>query len=219
MPVKIQKGDISSIPEGAVLISKQKAMDMQLDALSNWIPKRDVFFFKFGPALLSATSIISSTLIMQHYRNKLKLLSIGKAITFIPGVVFPALMIPPLYVKGVAQPIVFQDHCPVCIQMRSVTIQSMISISYPILVNSVGALLLANTYGTARIPEFSFFSIKKITDLLSFWTKISKRLVSNLPMHFLLQFVMAIFVTEMTAKEVFKVQAQLEFKNIPSTLQ
>ncbi|CAH1400164.1 unnamed protein product [Nezara viridula] len=218
MAVKIHKGDINNIPEGAVIISKHKALDMQWNLMNNWTPTKEVLFFKFGPGILAATSIISSTLIMKHYRNKLKLLSIGRALLFIPGVVFPSLMIPPFYVKAVTQPILLQDHCPICIQMRSVTIQSMVSISYPILVSSVGTLLMANTYGTYRIPEFSFFSIKKISDMLSFWRKISKRLFSNLPMHFLLQFIVAIFITEMTAKEVFKVQAEVEFRNPSSSL-
>ncbi|XP_014278051.1 uncharacterized protein [Halyomorpha halys] len=217
MAVRIEKSDRNNIPEGAVLISKEKALDMQWKALNNWIPRSDLFFFRYGPGILAASSVVSSTLVMQHYRNKLKLLNIGRGIMFVPGVVFPALMILPFYVKAVQQPIVLQDHCPICIQMRSVTIQSMISIPYPILVSTVGSFLMASTYGTYRMPEFSLFPIKKLGEYLSFWKQVSKRLIGNLPMHFLLQFTVAILITELTAKEVFKVQAQLEFQDNSSS--
>lgn len=192
-----------------VRISKNEALEMQLKLITDWEPQKDVWPFRFGGAILSAASVVSSVYLMGYYRRKFKLLSYGRPLMFIPGVIVPAMMIPVFYQKAVTDELLLQTACPVCIQLRGALIQSSLAVGYPLLVHSLGAFAMANTYATYRLPAVSLSTLGQIWTL---WRKMTLPIHGILAWHIASQIALAFFITEYQAKSFFDVQEKILLK-------
>ncbi|KAL1123398.1 hypothetical protein AAG570_002478 [Ranatra chinensis] len=209
MSAFVEKASPGFVPSDAVRLSREEAAEKQWNFIKNWKSSWDVWPFTYGVGSLSLATAVSSLMISNHYRKKLKLRHYGRISMFIPTAFIPSVLIVILHSKFVTEEILLQNECPVCIQMRAVVMQTVGGIIYPAAISPFAAFGYSTVYGTYRVPLFKRENLGEIYDL---WRKLSRPLQSRLLFMWAAHVGLAAAITNAEAKSLFRIykKARLE---------
>ncbi|XP_014262587.1 uncharacterized protein LOC106674409 [Cimex lectularius] len=196
--------------KGVIKLTRSQAAEMQWKLIYTWPTKSDTWPYYYGLGALSVAASLSSIYISVHFKRKFKLGTFGNM-----SLMFPSIMVPPVILslshqKLVSEPILLQTECPVCIQFRSLMIQNLVGLGYPLLMAPTLSVALANVFSTMKLPTFS---IKNIPEFYYLFTKLSKRL--KLPLLFLFTFhsAISIYVANQEAYSLYTILDKLDSQN------
>ncbi|KPI96877.1 PREDICTED: uncharacterized protein LOC106124278 [Papilio xuthus] len=158
------------IPEDAVVLSEIEATTYIWDIVSNWNTFSDTWALRYSPAILGGINSICGLLINNHFRHKLKLGTYGYFASVIPVTVLPGILTALFHRHIVSTDMLLMklDTCPICYEVRSGLVQVVLGTAYPLVLGPTCTLMLANRYGTYRVPDlregpktmFNFLRIK-----------------------------------------------------------
>ncbi|XP_036333585.1 uncharacterized protein LOC118744569 [Rhagoletis pomonella] len=145
------------IPKDAIVINEEQALAYQWRVISNWENRWEVWSLRYGPGFLGAMAAATGIYVNSHYRHKLKLGNYGKASTYLPIVVIPA-MFSVLSHKFLIQRNVLLDQgtqCPLCLQIRAGAFQAGVGVCYPTVLAPFAAFMFATRHFTYRLPSIT----------------------------------------------------------------
>ncbi|XP_073992914.1 uncharacterized protein [Rhodnius prolixus] len=210
MAVLVQKG---KVPEGAVRLTEEEALELQWKLIYNWKPTSDVWPFRYGLASLALGTTISAAAIVARFRRKLKLRNIAKMAMYLPNAVIPAATLPILHTKLISEPILLQTECPVCIQIRSIVLQNVLGLVYPLILAPTCGFMIATSQATIRLPILSYGNLGT---LFGIFRGIVQPFTNRLLGMSLFHTVLALSITEAEARSFFKIQRALLDEQNPS---
>ncbi|KAK7873842.1 hypothetical protein R5R35_005707 [Gryllus longicercus] len=159
-----------TIPEGAVRLTEQEAINRQWQLIMNWTPEKDVWPFRYGIGLLSVTSAFCGIYINNHYRTKLHLHEFGRFSSYLPIVALPTVLSALIHQQEVSNDIIIErTACPVCVQMRSASLQVLISTVLPAILAPLSGFMFATRHYTYNLPP-----ITKPLEHLKLWQKLTR---------------------------------------------
>ncbi|KAG8239119.1 hypothetical protein J437_LFUL016769 [Ladona fulva] len=157
------------IPEGAVLLSEKDAVRHQWQIISSWEPKSEVWPFRYALAVSALSGGGIAAYVNGHFRKKLRLAHHGRAITFLPNVIIPAIVSSMFHQNVMTDVMLMKTDCPVCIQIRSSAYQAFFGGIYPTFLAPVSTLLMAARYYTFPVPSIQSSPM----DVVKLWAKIT----------------------------------------------
>ncbi|XP_018020694.1 uncharacterized protein LOC108677054 [Hyalella azteca] len=123
------------------------------EVITTWKPKSDVWAYLYGPAILSSSTAISAGYINYRFRKALKLRSFVFITTYIATTCIPATLASLLHGDFVLAPSLSgKPVCPLCLETRSIVLQTTCSTLYPLLLAPIVCFQFADRYMTAVIP-------------------------------------------------------------------
>ncbi|XP_011197753.1 uncharacterized protein T126a [Bactrocera dorsalis] len=181
------------IPKDAVIISEEQALAYQWSVISGWENRWDVWSLRYGPGILGAMAAATGIYVNNHYRRKLKLGNYGKASTYLPIVVIPA-MFSVLSHKFMVQRYVIlgqNNDCPLCLQLRAGTLQAGLGVCYPTLLAPFAAFMFATRHYTYRLPSVT----KEPLEVFKLWQGMTRPILPILGAALAGQAVVAMYMT------------------------
>ncbi|XP_064214039.1 uncharacterized protein LOC657376 [Tribolium castaneum] len=153
----LSRKNFSDIPPDAVILTEEEAFKYQSKLLNSWKDTSDILGYKYGPYLLSAAGFFSGFFLNSYYRQKFKLLSYGRASTYLPMCFLPAAFSFLTHVEFVQSDVILQkrDACPVCLEMRGAAIQGLVGCVFPTILAPMANLSLAHRYATFNVPDLA----------------------------------------------------------------
>uniref|UniRef100_A0A146L9Z8 Uncharacterized protein n=1 Tax=Lygus hesperus TaxID=30085 RepID=A0A146L9Z8_LYGHE len=207
MSIVVKKSGDQDVPSNYEKCSKAEAIQHQWGIISTWTPKWDVWPFHQGLGVLAMTGAISGGMIASYIRLKLGLRHFGRMAMLLPTMGVPGAFCPILNIKLVGEPVMIQSECPVCLQMRSMLIQNIMGIGYPIVMASGTGIHLAERYATYRLPEFSLRAIPQFVNIARNLFAPYKNSIIALA---IINTLIAGFITDRQANSIFTIARKLE---------
>uniref|UniRef100_A0A182VSN3 Transmembrane protein 126A n=1 Tax=Anopheles minimus TaxID=112268 RepID=A0A182VSN3_9DIPT len=104
---------VSEIPEDAVRLSEEDAIQYFLNLVKNWENKSEVWPIVYTPGILGAGTVFSGYYINNYYRRVLKLGNYGRFSSYLPAVALPAIMATVFHSAFVLPDVVLRkEPCP-----------------------------------------------------------------------------------------------------------
>ncbi|XP_031332146.1 transmembrane protein 126A isoform X2 [Photinus pyralis] len=197
------KAKPENIPEDAVILTREKALQYQLDILKNWKHQSDIWPIKHGGTILASLSALSGIYINNYYRFKFKLLNYGRLSSYLPLCGLPAIMSFMSHTQFVLPDVVLQENCAVCTQMRASALQSGFGAVFPLLLAPMS--IFSVRYNTYDIPYFT----KEPLKAAQLWLNKTKPINNILFAIFVGQALAATAVTYLEANAIEKVNDKL----------
>ncbi|XP_014616906.1 PREDICTED: uncharacterized protein LOC106794037 [Polistes canadensis] len=173
MALSSTKGEI---PSNAIVLTQREAIQYRWKQIHNWVPKREVWPFSYGPALLGGVASISSLYINIRIRNIMKLRSFGLASSTISMALCPGVFTILAQMEFVTEKVFLPvQTCPLCIQINSLIAQNFCSLVYPLILSPVVNLMIAKRAGTFRMPYYTNWK-----EVLYFGVNLCKPIVPSL---------------------------------------
>ncbi|KAF6213608.1 hypothetical protein GE061_011329 [Apolygus lucorum] len=211
MSIVVKKTEDQDVPSDYVKCSKEEAIEHQWKTIHAWQSAWDIWPFKQGPAILSVTAAISGGMIASYFRLRLNLSHYGRMAMLLPTMGIPGAFTPILNLKLVGEPVMIQSECPVCLQMRSMLVQNLLGIGYPIVLSAGTGMHLAERYATYRLPEFTFRAIPQFVNIARNILTSHKNGVIALA---IINTLVAGFITDRQANSIFTIARKLEEEEI-----
>jgi len=129
---------------------------------TEWEPKSDVWFHTYGAYLLCGLTVASSTYIVAHFRQHLRLERYARMVMYSVGAGFPFIAAGTynqywsnLYIarKG--------ERCHTCIAVKNAVFQSGMTVLYPSLLTCLMGFFYAQSYHTIPSVPANFLSSKE----------------------------------------------------------
>lgn len=164
----IERGKSEEIPKGAIRLSREEVEEYMTDLIRKWPNTMELWALKHGNPILSSAVVISNTVILNYYRQKLQLRNYGRFTLFLPIVLMPSIFTQMYQSSITTKSIILQEDCPICISTQSMFIQLGTGIVYPLLSTIGGTYMFAskmNTYnlrsrGSGAVREFALHLMK-----------------------------------------------------------
>uniref|UniRef100_A0A1B6CHJ7 Transmembrane protein 126A n=1 Tax=Clastoptera arizonana TaxID=38151 RepID=A0A1B6CHJ7_9HEMI len=204
--VLIEKASLDKIPPNVVRVSREEALQMQLETIYNWKPQIDIWPLRYGPMVLSALAGISTITIMNRCRNIVKLKTYGRFSMFLPTVFFPSLFCPLLHNQYVMPRILLNEDCPVCTQTRAMILQCVSSVFYPLILSPIGSFYYAMVGGSYNVPPLER---KYLPELLKLWWTMVYKLRTNIKTLLGINAIIVSGLTYLEAKSFYNIQEKI----------
>lgn len=180
----LQRGRTDDLPADAIRLTEQEAVQHVMDIIDEhpddwmlyacpWIysirllSKLLLSLFsasiKFGPAGLGALGAATGMYVNSYYRNRLRLGKFGFIGSYIPIAMLPAIMCT-LFDKAIIQPSIFlqKEKCPLCLQLRSGTVQGFMGVVYPSMLAPLAAYMVKKPITNSVVIFNQFFVVRFI---------------------------------------------------------
>jgi hypothetical protein len=159
-PRRLQQAEGSeALPRGAVLLTVDEVYGLLTKTINNWQPQRDVWPLKYGALALGGVASIGGAIFIIHFRQRMLLGNHARIASFIPTVFLPGLVTSVAQHSFVMQRLLNaggeRPMCPVCAEMRAVTIQVLCGVVQPFLLAVMASSALAKITSTYPLPPFS----------------------------------------------------------------
>ncbi|XP_065352632.1 transmembrane protein 126A [Cloeon dipterum] len=162
-----------------VSVERSEAIRHQMEIIHAWKPQHEMWSIRNSPAILGGMTALSCIFINGHFRKKLRLFNYGKMSSYLPTVVIPSITGALAHVHTVQSDLLLREvACPVCIEMRSAFLQSVVSVVYPLLLAPLANLGLASKYKTSIVPNL--FSDSGRLMAFQTWWKFTKPISNKL---------------------------------------
>uniref|UniRef100_A0A1B0CK29 Putative conserved plasma membrane protein n=1 Tax=Lutzomyia longipalpis TaxID=7200 RepID=A0A1B0CK29_LUTLO len=172
--------------------SDENILKWQYDIISRWKNTTETLFLTKGPPSLGILGALSGIYIHNHYRTKLKLGSYGRATSYLPIVVLPALVAPLVHKMVVQTRILLSDYdCPVCLEVRGGLVHTSLAVIYPGLLAPLASFMYANRHFTYRIPSVT----ESPREVFKLWAKLTRPIATPLIGLLLANYFAAMYVT------------------------
>ncbi|XP_052871758.1 transmembrane protein 126A [Anopheles cruzii] len=146
----------SQVPQDAVRLSEEEALQYFLKLVKGWEQKGDVWPLRYTASILGVCSAISGFYFNNHYRLALRLGNYGRMSSYLPAVAIPAIMATAFHTAFVQPDVILRrEPCPVCTQTRAAIIQGGFSVAYPLLLAPLSSFMFATRHFTYRLPSIT----------------------------------------------------------------
>ncbi|XP_035735463.1 uncharacterized protein LOC118447525 [Vespa mandarinia] len=153
MALRMSKGEI---PENAIVLSKSEIIKYQWQQIRNWKPQKDVWPFSYGLGFLGGVAALSGIYINMRIRKSLKLRNFGTAASVITTSLCPGSLVIVAQLQMITEKTFFPlPTCPLCVEMRSIVVQSCGAVIYPMVLSPIVNFLIAKRDGRFRIPYYT----------------------------------------------------------------
>ncbi|XP_035893343.1 uncharacterized protein LOC118503775 [Anopheles stephensi] len=197
---------VSEIPEDAVRLSEEDAIQYFLNLVKDWENKSEVWPIIYTPGLLGTGTVFSGFYINNYYRRVLKLGNYGRFSSYLPAVALPAIMATVFHSTFVVPDVVLRKTpCPVCLQTRAALIQGAFAVAYPMLLVPLSSFMFATRHFTYRLPSIT----EKPKEVLKLYRKLSGPIMMPITMMLAFNVALAIFLTGKEFESVYKVNFRL----------
>ncbi|XP_052900942.1 uncharacterized protein LOC128307225 [Anopheles moucheti] len=196
----------SEIPEDAVRLSEEDAIQYFLSLVKNWENQSEVWPIVYTPGILGAGTVISGFYINNYYRRVLKLANYGRFSSYLPAVALPAIMATVFHSTFVLPDVMLRkEPCPVCLQTRAAAFQGAFAVAYPMMLVPLSSFMFATRHFTYRLPSI----VEKPKEVLKLYRKLSGPIM--LPVTLMLAFnvALAIFLTGKEFETVYKINFRM----------
>jgi len=122
-----------------------------------WGNPSEVWVYKYGSLLLGALSTLSAAYINYHFRNTLYLLNYQRMTSYMLMFFAPGVTAGATHYMSVTS-VILEDktrHCPICLQVRGMTLQGFCSIGYPLILVPVIWYPVAKRLQNDSVPNIS----------------------------------------------------------------
>ncbi|KAL7027711.1 hypothetical protein ACKWTF_005546 [Chironomus riparius] len=205
MALSVSKDD--NLPKGAVRLSEEKAYQYQAGIIRNWDNLSEVFGLRAGAGFLAGISGVSSMVILNHFRRKLKLGMHGRVSSYLPVVAMPSALAALFHTTFIERSIVLRKYdCPLCLQSRAAFLQTGIGFVYPFLLAPMASFMFATRHFTVRLPYIT----EQPKEWLKFWLKLTRSAKHLAPYIVLANIIGAVGITSLEFHEYEKLQMHFE---------
>ncbi|XP_044727754.1 uncharacterized protein LOC123291511 [Chrysoperla carnea] len=196
---------IDEIPSDAVLLSRDEVLKYEWKLIEQWTPESDVWPIRYGVAILGVASGLSSLLINNHYRVKLRLGTYARFATYLPCVAIPTMMSCFSHNEFITNSVLLQNECPVCLEVRAASFQTLLSTIFPIVTVPLATFNFALRYNTYRLPSIT----EKPKEVFKLWWKFTKPIRYPLYYNIAFQCILAMGVTYFEGRSFEKLQTAI----------
>uniref|UniRef100_A0A182T1V4 Transmembrane protein 126A n=1 Tax=Anopheles maculatus TaxID=74869 RepID=A0A182T1V4_9DIPT len=197
---------VSEIPEDAVRLSEEDAIQYFLNLVKDWENKSEVWPIIYTPGLLGAGTVFSGFYINNYYRRVLKLGNYGRFSSYLPAVALPAIMATVFHSSFVLPDVVLRkEPCPVCLQSRAALFQGGFAVAYPMLLVPLSSFMFATRHFTYRLPSIT----EKPKEVLKLYRKLSGPIMMPITMMLAFNVALTIFLTGKEFETVYKINFRL----------
>ncbi|CRK91225.1 CLUMA_CG004907, isoform A [Clunio marinus] len=205
--VKLTNPNDKNIPDGAVRMTEEQAMNYQNSLIRNWPNLSEVLALRCGPGILGGMAIISTSLINNHFRYKLKLRNFGRASSYLSVVGLSAMLTTVFHTMFVQSYVILRAYdCPMCLQTRAGLIQATFSVAYPFLLAPVSAFIFTTRYFTYRLPSIT----TQTKEVLKLYLKFTKSASTMAGVLLAANLFGAMYITAREMKELAFINLKIE---------
>lgn len=187
------------------------------ELLAKWHPKSQTIPFRYSSGILLATSGLTSSYIVNHYRFYLNLKRHGRISSYFTAF-YVTLIGPMLHADLVKKPLVNGDgqECSACLSMRSATIAGVSGFLAPLIIASVSTFYFGYSYGTFPLPGLTSFKKFVLQENYRYWIKITKLKGGGLvfPGLFLINVCVGFFLSEWQQDCFFKISRAISIDTL-----
>lgn len=196
------------IPKDAIIVNEEQALAYQWKVISGWGNRWDVWSLRYGPGILGAAAAATGIYVNNHYRRKLKLGNYGKASTYLPIVVIPAIFSVLSHKFLVQRHVILEQHtaCPLCLQLRAGAIQGGFGVCYPTILAPFAAFMFATRHYTYRLPSI----MKEPLEVFKLWQNMTRPILPVLAAAFAGQAVVAMYITYKEQMQIWRLQLKMQ---------
>ncbi|XP_025411737.1 uncharacterized protein LOC112684416 isoform X2 [Sipha flava] len=159
----IEQAKSNEIPKGAIRLTKDEVYEYMTDLIKKWPNSMEIWALKHGNPILSSAVVITNTLILNYYRQRLKLRNYGRFTLFLPVVVIPSIFSLLFQNSITTRSIVLLEDCPTCIYTQSMFIQMGTGLVYPLMGAIGGTYMFAVKMDTINFKSNGSQMIKELT--------------------------------------------------------
>ncbi|XP_075974176.1 transmembrane protein 126 [Anticarsia gemmatalis] len=195
------------VPKDAVILDELEATQYIWNVVSDWENQSDVWALQYAPFVLGGINAVCGIMINRYYRQKLKLGTYGYIASVVPITAMPALLTSLFHRHLVTTDMLLmkKESCPICYELRSGAIQVGMGFAYPMVLGPLAALMYANRYNTARIPELT----ENPRIMFNFLRKITRPYTGTLTFMVLGQVAASSILTYFEMKNNFKLRGKI----------
>lgn len=195
------------LPEDAVTISYEEALNHQLNLIHDWPKTSEVWPLRSGISILGIAASSAGMYINSHYRRKLKLRAIGLMTTYLPIVVLPGISSTLLHKTLITYNLVMErTDCSLCLQARSAAMQATVGFLYPLILAPLGNFMYATRHGTYRLPDI----VSDFRGSIKMLIKFARPIGTQLSFIFVGQLLLGSYFTYLEAKSYYTVKQQMD---------
>ncbi|XP_049300355.1 uncharacterized protein LOC125773542 [Anopheles funestus] len=196
----------SEIPEDAVRLSEEDAIQYFLNLVKNWENKSEVWPIVYTPGILGGSTVFSSFYINNYYRRVLKLGNYGRFSSYLPAVALPAIMATVFHSTFVLPDVLLRkEPCPVCLQTRAAAFQSVFAVAYPMMLVPLSSFMFATRHFTYRLPSI----VEKPKEVLKLYRKLSGPIMMPITIMLAFNVALTIFLTGKEFETVYNINFKL----------
>ncbi|XP_076162207.1 transmembrane protein 126 [Ptiloglossa arizonensis] len=156
--------DVNALTMDDLSLSRLQIIQHQKDLIHDWDPASEVWPLKYGGGCFTVIIGMSNIIINQMFRRKLKLHNIGRTWTSLGVTVGSTSLGFLFFEERVTKPIILYQHkCPMCLELKAITIITLTGLLYPLVLSPVMNLTVAAHIGL-RIPHYH-----EVAKLSKFW--------------------------------------------------
>ncbi|XP_064455041.1 uncharacterized protein LOC135366295 [Ornithodoros turicata] len=140
------------VPKGAVLLTRQQALEHHWELISKWKPTSEMFPLRAGSGISASAVGISSMIIHSMFRKHYRLQSFARASTYLPSVALPmigAFLSQHLVASDI---ILLNTRCTACLQSKGIAQQLFFGLLYPVVTGPALCITFALRYNTYALP-------------------------------------------------------------------
>ncbi|GAB0098790.1 uncharacterized protein DMENIID0001_145930 [Sergentomyia squamirostris] len=205
--LKIQEKKKRKIHEEDDDFSKEKILRLQYDIIDKWKDTSETFYLTKGPPNLGILGALSGIFVHNHYRKKLKLGTYGRATSYLPIVVLPAIVAPMVHKMVFQAKILLGEYkCSLCVQMKAGLTQAALAVVYPGVLAPFASFMYATRHFTYRLPSIT----QNPREVFTLWSKLSKPIVKPVIGLLLANYFAAQFLTYKELKDFHSIMTKLD---------
>lgn len=140
--------------------SKYDQINKQLkkfsDLTNHWEPRSDIWYCKYGNLIAGGFAGLSAVLIGYRFRKFFKLGQQQQAFfnVYMPLLTVPLMMNSLAHLVWTTLPILSKEQkCPICINIKSSSLQTFFSTIYPVIFGGVSSAYFARYFNTYPFPD------------------------------------------------------------------
>ncbi|CAL1684503.1 unnamed protein product [Lasius platythorax] len=189
------------IPKGAIILSKYEALSNQIELITNWKPRSDIWSLLFGRPILAGAVTLSSLYINQRFRRKLKFGKYGLLPTMAGVGTGPAVASSLLYTELILNKLLLlEDSCPICLESRSVLLQTFTGLLFPLILTPLANFSIAAGSGVYNVPHIT--DVKRVFRVVS---SVYQPMIPVFATIFTLHVLLAGFITHSQIKSFLRI--------------
>ncbi|XP_013787901.1 uncharacterized protein LOC106471827 [Limulus polyphemus] len=206
-PRNIVKFERGSVPEGAIILTEEEAVQARLQLVHSWKPRSEVWPFTYGQVLISAISGAGGFYCNHYYRKCMKLRNCARMSTYIPVVVLPSLLTPILHSTLITSDILIgKTPCSLCVQIKAMALQVTIGALYPMVLAPLGCFQFAERYLTYPLPSIR----DSPREVFRLYQKLTAARLPQFGVNVMIQALLAWFITHKEITCLHTITSKLE---------
>lgn len=192
-------------PPDAVLLTRDEALKHQLDLVTKWRPRRDVWALRYGPTISGIAASAGGVLLNAMFRKHFLLRNMGMIATSLPNIALPGILAIGASMTVLDNVLLMDTRCVICTQMQGMLWQLGFGVVYPCIIAPLSCLGIAVRCCTYPVPDFKTGYRYILADIHKTFQKHSRTMAGLAAF----QCVVAFAILHMQMRSVLKMQSKL----------